>query len=209
MSALECCNKLKCLLNERSEGVNVVLGEEFKILLISVSKSSKIVGQRLDQNLSCLVILTLKSLRQLFDVHWHRLLQKLNISRLTNCDEHVLEGLQGKLSNTLVMLISHMLSDHGEERLNVRGKSLTHVLTNLSQDSEGASLTDEVISVDRDSLLTKALYLHLEAHIVIISLEISRLHLEVDLKFSIGDQLIKKHWHKLIEVLTEETSALC
>ena len=85
------------------------------------------------------------------------------------------------------MLVSHMLSDHGEERLNVRGESLTHILTNLSQDSEGASLTDEVISVDRDSLLTKALYLHLEAHIVIISLEISRLHLEVDLKFSIGD----------------------
>ena len=76
--------------------------------VVATTEGAKIVREGLDHDFGGLVVMAGKSLGQLFDVHGHGLLEKLNIAWLTNGDEHAAESLQRQLSNRLGVAIGHV-----------------------------------------------------------------------------------------------------
>jgi hypothetical protein len=144
----------------------LLLSQELSVLLVHASHGAQVVGQGFDQDLGRLVVVAGKSFLELLNIHGHRLLEKLNILRLTNGDEHVLEGLEGELADTFAVLIRHVLRNYREERFNEGTESFSHVLTDLLQDSEGASFAHKGIGIHRNFLLSKALDLDLHLHII-------------------------------------------
>lgn len=102
-----------------------------------------------------------------------------------------------------------MLRHNRQQRLNEGGERLSKVLTDLAKHIKGASLSQESISVHRDSLLTKTLNLYLHGQVVIGRCgHVNGLHLEVNRQLGISHELVKQLGHELGELLAKETSAL-
>ena len=101
-----------------------------------------------------------------------------------------------------------MLSDDRQERLHVRSEVSAHILRHLGQKSESARLLHETFCLDADSLLAKALDLHVECFVCVGLGGVCIFDLEVDLKLSILDEVLKEERHVSSEILLKEPSAL-
>ena len=93
MSGLKRRYKVKSFLDNRSKGVDLLLSQELSVLFIGATNCAQVVSKGFDQNFGGLLVVTGKSLLQLLDVHWHGLLEELDVLGLTDSDEHALEGL--------------------------------------------------------------------------------------------------------------------
>jgi len=101
-----------------------------------------------------------------------------------------------------------MLSDDRQKRLDVRSEVSAHILRNLGQKSESASLLHETFSLDADSLLAKALDFHVECFVCVGLGGVCIFDLEVDLKLSVLYEVLKEERHVSCEIPLEEPCAL-
>mmetsp|Transcript_7252 Transcript_7252/g.10176 ORF Transcript_7252/g.10176 Transcript_7252/m.10176 type:complete len:364 (-) Transcript_7252:1255-2346(-) len=208
VGSLESGDQVEGVLENGAKSGNLLIVEDGAEVSIAVAEGAQVVSERLEDDSGRLVVMAGEALLELLDVHGERLLEQLSVLGLAHGHKHVLEGLQGKLSDALAVLISHVGRDNWEQRLNEGSESAAHVLADLLQDGESASLADEGIRVHRHLLLTEALDLDLHLHVVGGGWHVSGLHLEVKGELSVSNELVQKHGHELGELSAKEASAL-
>ena len=99
-------------------------------MIVCGVQSLQVLRKILEKNLQCFVVLSLDALLKLSEEHWHTLLEKSTVLRISNGNENVLESLQCILADGLVRFVGHVGCNDSEKLasfLNKWRESLTHI----------------------------------------------------------------------------------